>query len=304
MSLGLPATRSGVDDSALGGAGQFRRAGSMLLGYARIRPERLEDALRLYRCFAEAGLCLCTKPRTFRHVGEFLRGRGYLKVNSAGSKFLIRPGTEDLGVVTGRHRPFEVGSDWFNPRAGETFVDVGSSIGFYSVMAARRGAKVLSIEPNPDTFQTLSRNLLINGLGGVSAQNLAVSSRAGSAPLYLPPFGTGLASLQPDWVVRTGSPESVPVRLETLDTLTGGLPEVDWMMIDVEGHEADVLAGATRTLARTRRLVIEVSRGAAATSCKLLIQQAGLSIEKIHLLPESRNDYWLAVRAQSRPNNP
>src|SRR5260221_7891101 len=48
-------------------------------------------------------------------------------------------------------------------RAGEMFADVGANVGAFTVLAAGvAGAKAVSFEPSPTTFEMLSRNVRVN----------------------------------------------------------------------------------------------------------------------------------------------
>lgn len=49
-------------------------------------------------------------------------------------------------------------------KPGATFVDIGAWIGPITLLAARRGARVISLEPDPIAFSALERNLSLNGL--------------------------------------------------------------------------------------------------------------------------------------------
>jgi FkbM family methyltransferase len=269
---------------------------SRILDYSAVRPLSGVDALRLYRCYLEATFAHTFRPKQFRHVGAYLGGFRELSVRVGGVKFRVRPRTEDLGVVTDGHRPFRVGSDWFRPAGGDDFVDIGASIGYYSLRAAKAGARVTSVEPHPDTFRLLSENIRFNGFDRIRAYNCAVGSHAGSAPLYQPKFGTGLASLDPAWEGTSDPRPSVVVPLATLDSLTGDLPKVDWMMIDVEGHETEVLRGGSATLGKTRHLILEVTHGENEGACREILQQHGFRHFEVRPLSDARNDYWFVTR--------
>lgn len=154
---------------------------------------------------------------------------------------------------------------WRLADAGETVLDVGANIGYMtSVLAARVGAKgrVIAFEPHPELFSELSGNIgsWSNPLGGqpVVAHQLALSARAGTASLAATAEFTnnrGTASLetvegcQSSWVVTTN----------TLSEVVGNEVAIGLMKIDVEGHELQVLHGASALLGehRIRDIVFE-----------------------------------------------
>jgi UDP-3-O-acyl-N-acetylglucosamine deacetylase len=85
------------------------------------------------------------------------------------------------------------------------------------------------------------------------------------------------------WTLDAGTKRTeVEVECETLDLLFDslGLNQIDWLKIDVEGHEIPVLEGAKGTLARTRKLILEVAEGN-ETDCRELMRQAGFEVVAI-----------------------
>jgi FkbM family methyltransferase len=130
----------------------------------------------------------------------------------------------------------------------EYVVDVGANIGYYVCLARSRSKHVIAFEPIALNVQLLLRNIEVNGWkDGLEIYPLAVSNRCGIARML--GGGTG-ASLVAGWAGVSESYSSyLPVT--TLDsTLNGRLHgKRSLFIIDVEGAEADVLAGAVAQLA-------------------------------------------------------
>jgi FkbM family methyltransferase len=148
-------------------------------------------------------------------------------------------------------------------RAGDTYADVGAHIGVHALRVARRlarsGGRVLAFEPTPDSAQKLNEAAVRNQLD-IQVIPLALSSHPGELSLYADDrydshdagvrsaHGAGRhvatvpAAPFDDWAERQ--------RLDRLDVVK----------IDVEGHEAAVLDGMRRSLARLRprALYVEV----------------------------------------------
>jgi FkbM family methyltransferase len=148
---------------------------------------------------------------------------------------------------------------WLAQRAATT-INVGAYVGYFAVMAAlaNPAGTVVAVEPYPPTFERLQRNLKLNRLANVVCRNVAAGALAGTGPLYY--FDKGLpsaASLVPSHLAPWG-PTQMPVPIIRLDDLVGelGLPRVDLIMVDAEGSEVDVLAGAAGILSRDRPHVI------------------------------------------------
>ncbi|HEV2029127.1 MAG TPA: FkbM family methyltransferase [Candidatus Dormibacteraeota bacterium] len=127
------------------------------------------------------------------------------------------------------------GLDWSKV---QTIVDVGAHVGSFTIWAALRSpmAKLLAIEPNPETYPILLRNLLDNGLQDrATAVNSAVGGGSGVAELELTEhsLGTRLARS------RTGSPTVTVQKLEQL-LADAGMDAVDVLKMDCEGMEYEV----------------------------------------------------------------
>ena len=154
-------------------------------------------------------------------------------------------------------------------KPGMVFVDVGANDGYYTLFAARRvgpAGRVVSVEPSSRERGHLEHNLGRNDLGNVTVVPSALGAAAGTADLHLAHgVHTGhntLGSFAHDDVVPA-SVERVP--LETLDTVVArlGLPRIDVIKIDVEGGEANVIAGARSVLTEMRPLLMmEINDGA------------------------------------------
>ena len=225
-------------------------------------------------------------------------------MRSAGLRFEARPRTEDLWYCSPWHKwsTFR----WFHPKEGEVVIDVGANIGTYSLSAAKAGARVIAIEPNPATFESLVKHMRYNSLTrSVTPMRVALGSLPGTGRLFLPESSTGTASLLPDWAhVNDIDPRSAAtVTIVPMDSivLISSLPRVDWMLIDVEGYEVEVLKGAIGTLQRTRRMIIEVGSGSNSERCESLLRESGFQIMDKGSWSQL-NEYWLAENTgKSRP---
>jgi FkbM family methyltransferase len=136
-------------------------------------------------------------------------------------------------------------------RPEDLFVDVGANLGSYTVIAAgAAGAQGLALEPVPSSFESLERNIALNGLGGrVVAMRIGASDAPGTVR-----FTSGLDTM--NHVLGPGEEApSIEVEMSTVDVLLAGrVPAV--MKIDVEGHEHAVLRGAARTLESAMLLAV------------------------------------------------
>jgi FkbM family methyltransferase len=138
------------------------------------------------------------------------------------------------------------------PRGG-TFVDVGANVGFWSVPAALRAGpegRVVAFEPNPWALARLRLNADLNAelaLAPLDVRGAAAGAEEAELDLYSYDLESGAsqATLQRG-AVDAERPERVTVPVVTLAGALDG--QVDVLKIDVEGHEAAVLAGARSIL--------------------------------------------------------
>jgi FkbM family methyltransferase len=132
-------------------------------------------------------------------------------------------------------------------------VDVGANVGLYSCLAASHGKHTVAVEPLDSNLKILYKNLVCNGFLDVEVYPLGLSSKAGIQRLY----GAGInASFVRGWA-RAAETSYQIVPVTTLDILVGdrfeGIPLI--IKLDVEGHEFEVLKGASRTLSLTPKPV-------------------------------------------------
>jgi len=152
-------------------------------------------------------------------------------------------------------------------RPGDTFLDVGAHIGFFTLIAAGMvgpSGRVVAFEPDPTNFRFLQRNIELNRLRHVVLINAAAGENEGAATLYENLDNDGGHALWPPGLHpmnhrSKGHTKSYTVAQVTIDTVAErlGLGAIRAMKIDTEGAEVKVVKGATRRLAdRTLSLVI------------------------------------------------
>jgi FkbM family methyltransferase len=138
-------------------------------------------------------------------------------------------------------------------RADGEFLDVGANEGIYAGYAARFSKKVIALEPHPIVAAELACSVPRN----VEVIRAAASDHRGAAQLRIPTSaGSDVAtrsSLESDANPGFGE-RTVDIELIEIDSLR--IANLAAIKIDVEGHEFSVLAGARRTIARFKPVVI------------------------------------------------
>lgn len=145
---------------------------------------------------------------------------------------------------------------------GDTFVDVGSHIGYYAMLALQhvgeRG-RVFAFEPSPQTFGVLLANSIRNGGGRCHALNCALGDTPGVASLFIDRNDEGMSSL----ATPSKADGAVSIYVSTIDALYEqlGWSHVRTMKIDVEGFEPRVLRGADQFLRKhlPENIVFEIN---------------------------------------------
>jgi FkbM family methyltransferase len=141
-----------------------------------------------------------------------------------------------------------------------TFIDVGSNIGFYSVLAKRvvPQIEVLSFEPVSALCEQSRKFHASNGVPA-NVYQIAISDTDGRATLYQPIEEESSASTLAtnSWQARKRHKEVV-VETAKLDTLLfrRALRRPVTIKIDVEDHEAAVLRGATDVIRTLRPIIV------------------------------------------------
>jgi FkbM family methyltransferase len=136
---------------------------------------------------------------------------------------------------------------------GAVVVDVGANNGLVTLNLAKRvgsSGRLISFEPDPDTFRRLKRNVALNRSWSVALENVALGATPGKVRWISPrPDNAGMNRMA---LGHEAAGVFSEVDVTTLDRYFENRPvdRLDLIKIDVEGREADVVAGSLSTLAR------------------------------------------------------
>ncbi len=143
------------------------------------------------------------------------------------------------------------------PRGG-TFIDVGANVGLYScVMANHVGfnGSVIAFEPMPECLDQLHSNVKLNKLQNVTIHPVALSNQIGEIDLYVPPKHPG----GPSGATQVWNPGDWKTAGSASSTKLDAVfhnDRLDFIKIDVQGHEIKVLEGAQKVIQQFHPLVL------------------------------------------------
>ena len=135
---------------------------------------------------------------------------------------------------------------YLNPES--TFVDIGAHMGTYTVLLGKKCREVHAFEAQKSTFDCLSVSICINNGYNTCAHNVALGSCDTEMVLHHVSEDGGCSTVRPEVLNSAGLGiiSSETVKVTTLDSFN--IKNIDFMKIDVEGYELEVIKGASMTL--------------------------------------------------------
>lgn len=137
------------------------------------------------------------------------------------------------------------------------FVDVGANTGIYTIKSAawlaENGGMVMALEPFPEMLAMLQHNVQLNGLNNVRLRNFCAGDHTHAAVLWKNFEKPNSFSL----LQRDQKAASQSVLVVALDDLFKweGLNRLDYLKIDAEGAEEQILSGAKQTIEKHRPII-------------------------------------------------
>ena len=133
--------------------------------------------------------------------------------------------------------------------AGGCALDLGANFGLYTRFLAEAvgpSGTVHAVEPVPATFAVLQSNVRRLGLSQVRTHPVAVSEATQAVTMTVPEYASGGSNFYEARVIRAPDARGRAVHVvgARLDDLFAGLPRIDIIKCDVEGHELAVVRGA------------------------------------------------------------
>jgi FkbM family methyltransferase len=133
---------------------------------------------------------------------------------------------------------------------GSICYDLGASIGYLSLLMARKAKHVYAFEPAPHAAEEIRKQAIANGMENITVVTEPVSNNQRDVHFAVTDvaYGSSISGPQSRW------PE-LQLRTTTLDVFAKHHPLPDFIKIDVEGEEVRVLEGASRILELKRPIL-------------------------------------------------
>lgn len=135
---------------------------------------------------------------------------------------------------------------------GEVAYDVGANYGIHTLLMSRlvgTDGRVCAFEPHPGIYKNCHENVVLNGI--TNAQMLQIGLGATNGNIA---YSEGIHEGNGHFIASLSEVTNMTLRCETMDGLVAAqkIPPPDFIKIDVEGFEGNVLAGATETVRKHR----------------------------------------------------
>lgn len=139
---------------------------------------------------------------------------------------------------------------------GSVIIDVGANTGIYSMIAAKiigENGTVVSIEPFPEMSDRLVKNAALNKYTNIRVRTFGVSDKTKNKTLWLNDNMPNSFSFS----VKKDNAKGISFLTVCLDDLFEweGLSRIDYIKIDAEGEEDNVLAGAKKIIQKFQPVI-------------------------------------------------
>lgn len=137
---------------------------------------------------------------------------------------------------------------------GKTVYDVEAHIGTYTLFFARAAGeegRIFAFEPNPDNYRCILDNIRINNFNNIFLRQIAIGKTRGRVNLSVPVFDTSSSSISVEIkkdLFPNNKIKTFEVWIDSLDNIVTADEKPDFIKIDVEGLELEVLEGAEKIL--------------------------------------------------------
>jgi FkbM family methyltransferase len=205
-------------------------------------------------------------------LGEFLLGSGQFRDANNAAESL------EKNLLLERLKPW-------------TAIDVGAHMGAYSLILSKTCEKVVALEPQEAVRRVLLRNLRLNKVNNVHVLPFAVSSMSG---ISVEIVGAGDTAR-----VLLGKGSVITITIDDVVKRFFSSKGSDFIKIDVEGHELEVLKGALKTLKERKPLRLVEVWEYNNNNVRRLLEEAGYRVIEGHGLVNFKKEDGVGILAKN-----
>lgn len=208
-------------------------------------------------------------------LAQSIRHRDGVIRQGIGRGLRFNPGGSNAGYLLGTSEPHVQAALASLLGPGMAFLEAGANVGFHAMIAARLvgpSGRVICFEPVPECADLIRHNAALNGF-----LNLEVFPEALGGSEGVKAFSVARTTTLSRFSVSSGEAvdgREIQVPVRTLDALVAGgkIPQPDFILMDIEGAEVELLKGARGILATSRPLLLIELHGTNAAVAALLAE--------------------------------
>lgn len=212
-------------------------------------PSRVANIARVLRHMGPAGLFFAVYGGVEIEMAKRVLGKKYLTRRINGQRMYLDvgdPGISRTLLLFGRREEDHRRILRRVLTKGMRVFDIGANIGYYALLERSLvgdEGSIVAIEPSPSNAALLSKNIDANGYKNITVKQAAVSDRAGMRDLHLSRMSNLNTFHDQGSAARFFSGEVVSVETTTVPLLADAVGPPDFIRMDVEGHEVEIIRG-------------------------------------------------------------
>ena len=172
--------------------------------------------------------------------------------------------------------------------SGDVCLDIGAHIGLWTKKLSKDFNQVICFEPLQIHIDCHKKNC--KELDNITLHECALSDSETDSIMTTNKLNSGMSTLlEPNWEDK----DTVIVKTKTLDSFN--LPKVDFIKIDVEGYELQVLSGGRETITKYKPKIYIETSNSNLRSATYILNEIGYSLIQTSKNVDSINQNYLAV---------
>lgn len=191
------------------------------------------------------------KPISHQKLKKF-KGEELKNINAENLSFQIYINKENGKVdqdiyLEGVYEPFFLSIIKKHINIGDVFIDIGGNIGHHSLFASLLvggSGKVIAFEPIERLYSQFQKSIEINNFKNIELFNFGCGDEEKEFEIFFKKENMGASSI----VDRKRSDGSETIKIAVPDKFLSGEPKINFIKIDVEGFEYNVLRGLTEII--------------------------------------------------------